>query len=99
MERREPAMEQLMYGGRETTEALGTVPTTADATSRAETPPRLLLTVEEAAERIGICRSNMFKLIRRGEIQSVKVGRLRRVTPAALEDFVRRLTAEEDPAA
>jgi excisionase family DNA binding protein len=60
--------------------------------------PRLLLTVEEAAERIGICRSNMFKLIRQGKIRSVKVGRLRRVTPAALEDFVRRLAVEEDPA-
>jgi excisionase family DNA binding protein len=59
----------------------------------------LLLTVEEAAQLIGICRSNMFKLIRRGDIQSVKVGRLRRVTPSALEDFVRRLSAEEDPAA
>jgi excisionase family DNA binding protein len=99
MERREPAMEQLMYGAREMAEALGTSPVTADATSRADTAPRLLLTVEEAAERIGICRSNMFRLIRRGEIQSVKVGRLRRVTPAALEEFVRRLTAEEDPAA
>jgi excisionase family DNA binding protein len=89
MERREPAMEQLMYGARET----------ADVISRAEGPPRLLLTVEEAAERIGICRSNMFKLIRRGEVQSIKVGRLRRVTPAALEDYVRRLTTEQDPAA
>ena len=92
-------MEQLKYGAQETAETLGTTSVTADARSRAEGPPRLLLTVEEAAERIGICRSNMFKLIRRGEIQSVKVGRLRRVTPAALEDFVRRLTAEEDPAA
>ena len=92
-------MEQLMYGSRETTEELGATSVTADAISRAEKPLRLLLTVEEAAERIGICRSNMFKLIRRGEIQSVKVGRLRRVTPAALEDFVRRLAAEEDPAA
>src|SRR6266566_2871096 len=98
MERREPAMEQLMYGARETAEALGATLVTADATSRVERP-RLLLTVEEAAERIGICRSNMFKLIRRGEIQSVKVGRLRRLTPDALEDFVRRLSAEEDPAA
>jgi excisionase family DNA binding protein len=80
-------------------EALGQTSVTVDAVSRAERPPRLLLTVEEAAERIGICRSNMFKLIRRGEIQSVRVGRLRRVTPDALEDFVRRLSAEEDPAA
>lgn len=64
-----------------------------------ERPPRLLLTVEEAADRIGICRANMFKLIRRGEVKSVKVGRLRRVTPAALEDYVRRLSATADSAA
>jgi excisionase family DNA binding protein len=64
-----------------------------------EGPPRLLLTVEEAADCIGICRANMFKLIRRGEVKSVKVGRLRRVTPAALEEYVRRLSAAADPAA
>jgi excisionase family DNA binding protein len=61
--------------------------------------PRLLLTVEEAADRIGICRSNMFKLIRQGDVKSVKVGRLRRVTPAALEDYVQRLSAPADSAA
>jgi excisionase family DNA binding protein len=62
-------------------------------------PPRLLLTVEEAADRIGICRSNMFKLIRQGDVKSVKVGRLRRITPAALEDFIRKLASSVDPAA
>jgi excisionase family DNA binding protein len=61
--------------------------------------PRLLLTVEEAADRIGICRSNMFKLIRQGDVKSVKVGRLRRVTPAALEDFVQHLSQPADSAA
>jgi len=92
-------MEQLMHSAPEIAEVSGVNSMMVDATSQAERSPRLLLTVEEAAERIGICRSNMFKLIRRGEIQSVKVGRLRRVTPDALEDFVRRLSAEEDPAA
>jgi excisionase family DNA binding protein len=62
-------------------------------------PPRLLLTVEEAADRIGICRSNMFKLIRQGDVESVKVGRLRRITPAALEDFVQKLHSSADSAA
>jgi hypothetical protein len=38
----------------------------------------------------------MFKLIRQGDVQSIKVGRLRRVTPAALEDFVRRLSLGEE---
>ena len=64
-----------------------------------ESSPRLLLTVEEAADRIGICRANMFKLIRRGEVKSVKVGRLRRIPPAALEDYVRQLSAPADSAA
>ena len=92
-------MKQPVYRAQEAVKELGPSSAPVDAASRAERPPRLLLTVEEAAERIGICRSNMFKLIRRGEIQSVRVGRLRRVTPEALEDFVRRLSAEEDPAA
>jgi excisionase family DNA binding protein len=42
-------------------------------------PERVLLTVEEAAERLGIGRTSMFKLIRTGEIESVRIGRLRRV--------------------
>jgi excisionase family DNA binding protein len=91
-------MVQLIPQAQESVEVPDAALVMADATSQVE-KPRLLLTVEEAAERIGICRSNMFKLIRRGEVESVKVGRLRRVTPGALEEFVRRLGAEEDPAA
>jgi len=41
----------------------------------------------------------MFKLIRQGNVKSVKVGRLRRVTPAALEDFVHQLSEPADSAA
>jgi excisionase family DNA binding protein len=41
----------------------------------------------------------MFKLIRQGEVKSVKVGRLRRITPAALEDFIHKLTSSADSAA
>ena len=81
-------MEQLIYQSQESVASL-----------EAERVPRLLLTVEEAAERIGICRSKMFKLIRQGDVKSVKVGRLRRVTPAALQDFVQQLSASADPAA
>jgi excisionase family DNA binding protein len=81
-------MEQLRYQPHQPPERGG-----------AERIPRLLLTVEEAADRIGICRSNMFKLIRQGDVKSVRVGRLRRVTPAALEDFVRQLSCSADSAA
>jgi len=92
-------MGQFTYGTREAAGGLRAARATTGDASPAETPRRLLLTVEEAAERIGICRSSMFKLIRQGKVESVKVGRLRRVTPAAVEDFVRRLSAREDPAA
>ena len=61
--------------------------------------PRLLLTVEEAAECLGVCRSIMFRLIRQGDVKSVKVGHLRRVTPAALEEFIHNLSTSADSAA
>jgi hypothetical protein len=56
-------MEPLTYRAQELAEVSDVASATTDAASQAERPPRLLLTVEEAAERIGICRSNMFKLI------------------------------------
>jgi excisionase family DNA binding protein len=95
----ESAMQRLTHQTDETAGGIDRFESTAGVATPAEKPPRLLLTVEEAAERIGICRSNMFKLIRRGDVKSVRVGRLRRVTPAALEDYVKRLSAPEDPAA
>src|SRR5262249_42922280 len=95
----ESAMERLTHQADETVGGFDVSEAAAGIATPAEKPPRLLLTVEEAAERIGICRSNMFKLIRRGDVKSVQVGRLRRVTPAALEDYVKRLSAPKDSAA
>ena len=69
------------------------------ARSFANKAPQLLLTVEEAADRLRICRSNMYKLISSGEVDSIQIGRLRRVTPSALEDYVRRLTSGNGKAA
>jgi excisionase family DNA binding protein len=92
-------MKQLMQPPDETVRAFPALPMINEAPKQAGMPPRLLLTVEEAAERIGICRSNMFKLIRQGDVESVRIGRLRRVTPAALEDYVRRLSPRQGSAA
>ncbi|MFD3928608.1 excisionase family DNA-binding protein [Streptomyces sp. NPDC058614] len=50
-----------------------------------------LLTVEEAARRLRIGRTTCFKLVRAGEIESVTVGRLRRVPPDALPAYVSEL--------
>ncbi|GGZ85787.1 excisionase family DNA-binding protein [Streptomyces acidicola] len=51
----------------------------------------VLLTVEEAARRLRIGRTTCFKLVLAGEIESVMVGRLRRVPPEALRAYVTRL--------
>ena len=49
---------------------------------------RLVLTVEEAAELLGIGRTLMYALISAGEVESVRIGRLRRVPIDALERYV-----------
>lgn len=49
---------------------------------------RMLLTVPEAAIRLGIGRSFLYDLVMRGEIQSVKLGRARRIPVDALERFI-----------
>jgi excisionase family DNA binding protein len=54
-------------------------------------PERTLLTAEEAADRLGIGRTFMFKLIRTGEITSVQIGRLRRVPASAIQEYAARL--------
>jgi excisionase family DNA binding protein len=52
---------------------------------------RLLLTAEEAAEELRIARSRVFDLMAAGELPSVKIGRSRRITRAALEYYVETL--------
>jgi excisionase family DNA binding protein len=58
-------------------------------------PERVLLTVEEAAERLGIGRSMAFRLIRDGEIGSVQIGRLRRIPASAVNEYAVRLVARQ----
>ena len=60
-------------------------------------PTRLLLTVPEAAQRLGIGRTLMYELISTGQIASVRVGRLRRVRPTDLEAYANSLVAENTP--
>ena len=47
-------------------------------------PSLLALKVEEAARRLSIGRTTMYELIKGGEIETVPIGRARRVTVAAL---------------
>lgn len=58
---------------------------------------RLLLTVVEAARRLEISRSLLYELMARDEIQSIRVGRLRRVPAEALSDYIRRQQVASRP--
>ena len=57
----------------------------------------LLLTVKEAAERLSLSRSTVYELVLGGEIQSIKVGRSRRVLAGALTDFIAQKVKEQGP--
>jgi excisionase family DNA binding protein len=55
---------------------------------------RLLYRVGEAAEILAMGTSRLYELIMTGEIKSVKIGGSRRITRAALEEYVARLTKD-----
>jgi excisionase family DNA binding protein len=54
----------------------------------------LLLKPEAAAQSLNIGRSKIYQLMEAGEIESVKIGRSRRISVKALEAFTERLTQE-----
>lgn len=58
--------------------------------------PQLLLTIEEAADRLRIKRSMLYQLVGTGELKSIKVGRLRRIRVRDLEAFVDRLASGQE---
>ncbi|MFL6126485.1 excisionase family DNA-binding protein [Actinophytocola sp.] len=60
--------------------------------------PRLLITVEAAAELLSISRTRMYALIKAGEVMSVRVGRLRRIPVGALDAFMTRLLTDQNAA-
>jgi excisionase family DNA binding protein len=57
----------------------------------------LLLTVEDAAQRLSIGRTTMYSLISAGAIKSVTIGRLRRIPSECLEEYVAGLQASGQP--
>ena len=57
-------------------------------------PEKLLLRIEEAAQRLGIGRSLMYELVLSGAVESVPLGRLRRIPSECLVEYVARLREE-----
>lgn len=60
-------------------------------------PQRLLLTVEEAAQMLGVGRTTLFGLLQSGQLASVRIGAARRVSVQAIEEFVDQLTERTPP--
>lgn len=57
---------------------------------------RLMLTVDEVAEVLGVGRSAVYDLMRLRKLASVKIGRSRRVQVEALRDYVIKATAASE---
>lgn len=57
---------------------------------------RTLLTVEEAAERLGIGRTRMFALLKSGEVESVRIGRSRRIHIRAIDEYAEGLRTDRN---
>ncbi|KQY55303.1 hypothetical protein ASD11_17275 [Aeromicrobium sp. Root495] len=66
-------------------------------TADSSAPEPLLVTVEDAARRLGIARTSMFRLIQEQEVDSVRIGRLRRVPVVCLDEYVARLRSQDAP--
>ena len=56
---------------------------------------QLLFTVEETKRILGIGRSVLYEKLQSGELRSIRIGRSRRISKAAIDDFVTHLMAED----
>ena len=54
----------------------------------------VLVTVPEAARRLALSRSTLYRLIRQGQLRTIRVGRARRVPVTELVRFAEELVAE-----
>jgi excisionase family DNA binding protein len=58
---------------------------------RVASAERLMLTVAQSAELLGLGRTTTYELVMRGTIESVHVGRRRLIPRRALDRFIERL--------
>ena len=60
---------------------------------------RVLLTPEEVAEALHVGRCTVYDLIRTHQLQSFKIGKLRRIPVDAVHEFIERMAEENGDAA
>ena len=63
-------------------------------TPRREASSEYLLTIQEAADHLRVSRWSVYNLIHANQLRTVKIGRRRLVTPAALAACVDQLGEE-----
>lgn len=68
---------------------------TEHAASPLNGPGQLLYSVEEAADLLGIGRTFMFRLLATGEIDSLKIGRCRKIPRDAIDGYIERLRSQQ----
>lgn len=73
-----------------------TTPTTSEDDSVRMSSVPLLLTPEQTATALSICRTKVYELLRTGQLESVQIGSSRRIPVAALDDYVERLRKSSD---
>lgn len=59
------------------------------------TAAALAVTVAEAASLLRLSRSQMYALLQRGELKSVKIGNSRRIPLSVLREYLDKLLDEE----
>ena len=64
-------------------------------TTQIQEPRQVMLTIPEAARRLSIGRSMLYELMASGAIESVHIGRLRRIPLECLNNFVDRCRHEQ----
>jgi excisionase family DNA binding protein len=66
--------------------------------TQAPAPVKVLLTIDEAAQALSIGRTLLYDLLMRKQIASIKVGRVRCVPMAAIDDYIYRQLTHTDAA-
>jgi excisionase family DNA binding protein len=53
-----------------------------------------LVTAEQAGQMLSLSRVRVYELLAAGQLKSIKIGRSRRISTRAIEDFIRALEAD-----
>jgi excisionase family DNA binding protein len=54
-----------------------------------------LLKVPQVAERLGLGTSQVWEMVKSGELDSLKIGHARRIRSDVVDAYIKRLTAEQ----